>query len=110
MAELTIITNNVPRDTIDAWQLTEKEQAQFDYLDWDAIKDGSDSATFIRYKGELIDLSEFLRLHNHGIVQMARDGGMDAWDGYRSDSFFSGYLIKWHGDDGEQVIMGRYYS
>lgn len=110
MAELTIITNNIPRDIIDDWELTEKDRAEFDYLDWDAIDAGNDSASFVRYKGELIDLGEFQRLHDHGRVQMARDGGMDTWDGYRSDSFFSGQLIRWHGTDGEQVIMGRYYS
>lgn len=36
----TIKTNNVPRELIDAWQLTQAEQAEFDYLDWAAIAEG----------------------------------------------------------------------
>lgn len=98
---LTIITNNVPRPIVEAWELSVKEQDEFDYLDWDAIKKGEDSATFVRYKDELIDLGD---LERAGLYNIFPD-----WDAYRSDTFFSGILIKFV-DDGEQVIMGRYYS
>lgn len=39
-----IVTNNVPRDVIDAWKLTREERVEFDYLDWDAIDAGIDTA------------------------------------------------------------------
>lgn len=105
MSELTIITNNVPRQTIDAWELTEKERKEFDYLDWSKIEKGEDSATFVRYKGELYDLGDFMQcpdgLFNPG-----------DWHAYISDTFFSGILVKFvsYRHDDADVIMGRYYS
>jgi hypothetical protein len=56
MSNLTVKTNNVPRLLIDAYELSEKERAEFDYLDWQKIDAGEDSATFFRYKGQLFDL------------------------------------------------------
>ena len=104
MADIVIRTNNVPRDLVDAWELSPKERAEFDYIDWQAIEDGRDSATFFRYKGVLYDLGEF----HLGRVQMARgDSPFASWDGYMSDSFFSGLVIRLV-DDGERCIVGRY--
>lgn len=95
--EMTVITNNVPRFTIEAYELTPKEQAEFDYLDWKAIEEGSDSATFFRYKGTLYDLGEFQVCPFQG------------WDGFQSDTFFSATLVRYV-DNGESVIVGRCYS
>ncbi len=103
MADLTIKTNNVPRDIIDACELTPKEREQFDYLDWEAIDDGRDSASFVRYKGWTYDLGGFTTTGNGG--EMSNAG----WHGAHGDSYFSGILIKLV-DDGERAIMGRYYS
>lgn len=94
---MKIITNNVPRDVIDAWQLTAAERAEFDYLDWPAIEAGSDSASFMRYRGELYDLSEFMRAPD----------SLAPWDGYQSDTFFSGIVVR-YSRDFESVIVGRY--
>lgn len=44
MSNATIVTNNVPRFTIDAYELSPKERTEFDYLDWAAIDDGRESA------------------------------------------------------------------
>lgn len=98
----TIKTNNVPRYTIDAYQLTEKERQEFDYIDWQAIDEGSNSATFFRYKGMLYDLGEFMRVENNESLK--------GWDGYSSDSAFSGVMIKWADSDCESVIVATYYS
>jgi hypothetical protein len=100
MPELTIITNHVPRDVIDAYELTADERADFDYIDWPAVDDGRESATFARYRGELYDLSEYMD---------ASGVGIDGWHGYRPDTFFSGVLVRYC-DDHERVIVGRYYS
>lgn len=54
---MIIKTNRVPRNIIDAYELTADERKEFDYLNWPAIDEGSDSASFIRYKGQLYDLS-----------------------------------------------------
>src|SRR5262245_13080732 len=101
---LTIITNNVPRDVLEAYELSSAERAQFDYLDWDAIEAGEDSASFVRYKGELLDLGEFERWDNP--ASPTRGTG---WDGMRSDTFFSGVLVRYL-DNFERVVMARYYS
>lgn len=107
--KLTIITNNVPRDVVEAHELTLAEREDFDYLDWQAIEDGRDSASFVRYKGSLVPLDEFTRWTG------PEDSPLAVWDGYMSDTFFSGWLIRYvREDDGtvdaERVVMGRFYS
>lgn len=97
---MKIITNNVPRDIIYGYELTEKEQAEFDYLDF--ASDDDSCRDFVRYKGEVIDLQD---LEGNFGTETTFVG----WDAYRSDSFFSGILVKFLIDD-EQVIMGRYYA
>lgn len=100
---MRVKTNNVPRDVVDAWELTADERAQFDYLDWPAIEAGSDSASFIRFRGELHDLGEFQVWDNPASPTRER------WDGYRSDSFFSGLVVRYC-EDHEQVIVGTFYA
>jgi hypothetical protein len=96
---LTIRTNNVPRDIIEAWELSAEERAEFDYIDWPAVDDGRESASFVRYRGELIDLGEFMAWDN----PMSPTRG--DWDGFRSDSFFSGLVVRYC-DDHERVVIG----
>lgn len=103
MTELTIVTNGVPRDVVEAWELTLDERGEFEYLDWVAIDRGEDSASFVRYKGSLLDLGEFERWDNP--ASPTREG----WDGVRPDSFFSGMLVRYV-DGFERVVVGRYYS
>jgi len=107
---MRITTNNLPRFTIDAYELTPAERAEFDYLDWSSYGDplqadwtpskSADDATFFRYRGTLYDLGEFL----------ACPAGMfpDGWQGYTSDSFFSGLLVRYVDD--ETIVVGRYSS
>ncbi len=104
---VTVRTNNVPRETIEGWQLSEKERKDFDYLDWEAIEDGRDSATFFRYKGDLYFLGDFMRWSATSTSDTP--SWMDSWDGYSSDSFFSGMLVR-YGHSTESVVVGRYYS
>jgi hypothetical protein len=105
---MRVITNHVPRDVIDAWELTPAERAEFDYLNWPAIERGEDSASFFRYRGQLHDLGEFTA--DYGIT---RDAGLpDAlskWDGYRSDSFFSALVVRFT-EDNERVVVGLVLS
>ena len=90
---MKIKTNNHPRFIIDGSELTEKERKEFEY-----IEDFSTSQ-FTRYKGQLYDLGEFLRVDN----QWMKDKG---WNGYISDSYFSGIVIRFV--DSESVIIGTY--
>lgn len=114
----TIKTNNVPRDIINAHELTEKERSEFDWIDWGAIERGEDSAEFVRYRGELYPLSDFVRIvprsnctgFQHGVDE---DSILRHWDGIRTDSFFSGIVLKYAKDDcerfdSERVIVGLY--
>ena len=85
---LEIRTNNVPRFTIDDFDLTEKERAEFNY--------DLGGRTFFRFKGNVYDLWEFTRCGDQ----------FPGWDGYMSDSVFSGVLVKLV-DEGEKVIVGQ---
>lgn len=89
---MIIKTNRVPRNIIDAYELTADERKEFDYLNWPAIDEGSDSASFIRYKGQLYDLSEFVITD------------LEGWDGLHALTYFSGVVIRLVEDD--QVVVG----
>jgi hypothetical protein len=105
---LKVITNNVPRDIVDAWELSAGERAEFDYLDWPAIDDGRDSASFFRYKGALHDLGEFTA--DYGILKgSGLPAHLSEWDGYRSDSFYSALVVRYV-DQYERVIVGLVLS
>ena len=101
---ITIKTNNLPRDTFYIWQLNNKEQnkirKQFDYYTEEELEE----QTFFKYQGYWYCLSDFLRVENN---ETFKD-----WDGYSSDSYFSGTLIKlgYHFQDEAKVICGRYCS
>src|SRR4051812_36461323 len=97
---MKITTNNVPRDIIDANELTEKEQKEFDYYDWSEFH--TVEASFVRYKGRVYDLGEFQHTGNIG-------DALAGWEGYDADTYFSGTVVKYV-EDGEQVVMGRYYT
>ena len=96
--ELTIRTNNVPRDIIYGFELSENEKKDFDFLNAEEI----DQSSFFRYKGIVYYLGNFM-------VVPKTDSEMSKWDGYESDSFFSGTVVRFV-DDCERVIVGRYYS
>lgn len=104
MSDLTIITNHVPREIVEAWELTPDERKRFDYVNWAAVERGEDSASFVRYKGETYDLGD-----TEGTFPADR-----RWF-YLSDSFFSGVLFRYLTDergepDADHIICGRYYA
>ena len=75
------------------YELTDKQKQDFDYLD------DIDSHDFVKYKDNIYDLSEFMIIENNDSLK--------DWDGYSSDSYFSGTLVKYI--DSDTVIMGWYY-
>lgn len=101
--DLRVITNNVPRDVVEGFELKPSERAEFDYIDWPAVERGEASPTFFRYKGQLHDLGEFSAWTTTPHAELR------AWDGYRSDSFFSALVVRYV-DDFERVIVGRVMS
>ena len=102
---MNIITNNQPRQPMSGLTLElfvgDKKAAeireQFDYLSDTEFEDTS----FITYKGYTYCLGDFMR------TPSACDE-FNGWDGYHSESFFSGILIKFTED--HDVILGRYFS
>lgn len=102
---MKIRTNNVPREILSDHQLTAAERAQHDYLDWDAIDRGEDSASFVRYMGHAYSLSEFMRVDPDGDLAAA------GWHGCAADSFFSGVLIRLvEVDHDTYAVVGRYLA
>jgi len=100
---MKIITNNQPRFTLDAYELSEKERKEFDYLNWEAIDKGEDSATFFRYKGQLYGLGEFMRIDDS-------TGELNGWHGVCSGSAFHGIIIKFPDNNMDSVVVGQYFS
>ena len=83
------------------YELSEKERADFDYLNPEEL----DSRDFVRYKNHVYDTGEFMRV-TAGVANCQREG-WEKFDGYFSDSFFSGVLIKYI--DSDNCIMATYY-
>lgn len=102
MSELKIITNHRPRELLRWYDLTDKERAEFDYID---TEQRQEEAEFVRYRGATYDLHDMER----GLGMAKMPPQFSGWDNYASDSFFSGILIRWV-DQGERVIMARYFS
>lgn len=101
---MEVITNHVPRDVIEGYEVNSlKERKEFDYINWDAIDKGEDSATFFRYKGNLYDTNDCEPIFRDTIQ------GFKEWDGIFTESFFSGVVFRYV-DNFERVIVGRYYS
>lgn len=85
MIKLTIETNNHKYEIIHGFELSEKERQEFDYYSSDEL----DSADFVRYKGNIYDLNEFMGLENN--TELSQNG---KWNGYFGETYFSGVLIQ----------------
>ena len=101
MSELEIVTNNKRRELKEFFGLPEKAREDFDYVN------GEDSFTprFVKYQGCWYDTHDTMR------IDFAREPAphpFKGWGSYISETFFSGVLFKWGGDD--TIIVGRWYS
>lgn len=92
---LEIVTNNHARPILDWFELTPQERAAFDWME----SPEESGAAFFRYRGSVYSLADFMRAGD----------AFPAWDGYESDSYFSGTLVRLS-SDGESVTCGRFYS
>lgn len=99
---MNITTNNKPRPLLALYELPLKVQNDFDYVLPD---DGC--PRFVKYKGEWYDCFDMMRCPGAEAPADTREA-FAGWDGYASDSFFSGVVVRFVGDD--EVIVGRYYS
>lgn len=92
---MEIITNNHWR------QFKYGYEVPTDIIEWnDHLNEDLASYGWINYRGHWYHASDFLQL-----------GGddLDGWDGYSSDSVFSGVLIRLS-DDGESYQIATYIS
>ena len=76
---------------------------QFDWTNEAHEEHGDYSDGFFQYRGYWYHLSDFMRW------TCPQEGFEQYWDGYSSDSFFSGVFIK-ISDDGEEYQIGTYTS
>lgn len=108
---MIIRTNNHSRDLVNGWQVPADVQAEFDYIDWIKVAEGSESVSFFRYLGVWYDLGEFQRIDS---VMVLHNSNLSGWDGYSSDTVFSGLLVRWAKDwagelDTEGIVVGAFY-
>ncbi len=104
MPTYNITTNHHKREIVDAWSLPIEARKEFDYLDWSAIENGTDSASFVQYKGEWYDLGDVMQTESGG------DFATLGWDGFNSHSYWSGMLFKWVTEDyDEYAVIGYVY-
>ena len=101
---MIIKTNNVPRDVLFWYELTDAERAEFDYLDSD---DAQADASFFRHRGVVYDLGELIRI-DKTVAPHPQRQGWEKWDGYHSDSYFSGILVRYV-DGWQRVLIATYY-
>lgn len=101
---LTIKTNNQPRELLARFELPAKAQEDFDYMS----DDDAYSPRIVAYKGQFYDVNEFMRTPHDEAARLELNQ-LSRWDGYQSDSYFSGIVIKYV-DNCERVIVGMYYS
>ena len=95
---MKIITNNQPRPLLDWWDLTDKEKAEFEWLE---TGEEQCTAVFFRYRGQVYCLDEFTRTNS--------DELLSDWDGLYATSAFSGVLVKYiHGLD-DEIVVGSCY-
>lgn len=97
---MRIKTNHQYRDILHSHDLTARELADFDYIE------DLDSASFFRYKGQVYDLGEFMRIDR---TRECLPDGFEHWHGYQSDSFFSGLLVR-YSSDYEQILVAQYFN
>jgi hypothetical protein len=92
--DMKIITNHKPHPILYWDQLSPKEKKEFTFSN-------KEESEYFRYRGNIYTLGDFMRC----------TGPFEGknYDGYLSDSFFSGILIKYtETNSGQAVICATY--
>ena len=87
------------------YELSQKERIKW-RKEFSYIKSNEEfyNRNFAKYRGQLYDINEFMSIKGWSTEPFGK-----AWDGYMSDTYFSGVVIK-ISKDGERYKIGRYYS
>lgn len=96
---ITIYTNHHWRQFQYFYELTDKEKEDLDWIE-------DDLAAVFRYRGEVYSLDDFMTLER----LPGEPEEFKYWDGYRSDSAFSGILIKLHPEDSDYYQVATYIA
>lgn len=96
---MNIITNRIPRPLLCLSDLPEKAQKDFEYIE------DPHQPRLVRYKGEWYDVWDSQRCPGAEAPEATRHA-FAGWDGYISDSYFSGVLFRFADED--CVVVGRY--
>jgi len=100
---LTIRTNNHSRPLMHLEDFSESIQSEIrKQYDWMDPQDIECNFGFFVYFGQVYHLQDFMR------VTDVSDPGLKGWDGYASDTVWSGTLVKLTEHCGS-VIVGRYF-
>jgi hypothetical protein len=108
---MNIITNWVPRNMLALHELPAKHQAFFDYIDEDEWY----TPRFVQYRGGWYDTYDTQRIEPDTgrqnpmgwAIRVHPGSPLCLFDSVESDSFFSGMLYRFVGED--QVVVGRYF-
>ncbi len=110
---MQIITNHQPRFLLCFFELPEKAQKEFDYVEPDSYGD----ARFFQYRGQWFDAHDAQRIKTDdgrvyplGWATIVHPGSPLAhFDAIVTDTYFSGTVWQFT-RDGASVIVGRFYS
>lgn len=113
MMALQITTNNHQRDLVSWAELPTEARGQFDYIELTDADGDSWTPRFFRYRNSWYDTQDIPTTRPGsfgGYEELLKLG----WEGFASDSFFSGIAIKWGKQwdgtpDYEAVIVGSVY-
>jgi hypothetical protein len=110
--KLTIKTNNHARELIPFADMPEKARKDFDYV----VGDDEYTPRFFCYRGEWYDVDEFVRIvarkdYRGGFAYCADDdSALLRWDGIQTDTYFSGVVVRYVGDDADAIVCGTVTS
>lgn len=99
---MKIITNRIPRPLVCLFDLPEKARKDFDYLG----PDEAHECRLVQYKGVWYDVYDSMTCPGAVATDDTRHA-FAGWDGYISDSFFSGVLFRFADED--CVVVGQYF-
>lgn len=89
---MKIITNRIPRPLVCLADLPEKARKDFDYLE------DPHEYRLVQYKGVWYDVYDSMRCPGDEAPAATRSA-FSGWDGYISDSYFSGVLFRFADED-----------
>lgn len=106
--EIKIVTDGKPRELNCFMDLTEKERADFDYIDDEEFY----SQRFVKYKGCWYDVDDTQRIGGwpkQNIFDFSVNPGsrFAGWGMIKTETFFSGVLFRYT-KDFKSVVCGRY--